>query len=146
MTSRATEDLSRTLLRTFKPIWQKCSLSGFFQSAHFIVILLPLVEGWQRAMAISDRWCQRSKVEHPDCSVPRVMSSKSDSMPPLVGSALPSVAWMGQLGQGGSYSFRVPSSWPRRNPLNNAQPRMAQGIHHCPHQIEMVWTQTGTPR
>ena len=29
MTSRAAEDLSRMLLRTLKPMWQKCSLSGF---------------------------------------------------------------------------------------------------------------------
>ena len=30
------------------------------QSAHFVVILLPLAEGWWRAMATSDRWHQRS--------------------------------------------------------------------------------------
>ena len=29
MTSRATEDLSRMLLRTSEPLWQKHSLSGF---------------------------------------------------------------------------------------------------------------------
>ena len=44
------------------------------------------------------------------------MSSESDSMPPLVGSALPSVARMGQLGEGGSHSLWVPSSWPRGRP------------------------------
>ena len=71
-----------------------------FWSAHFVVILLPLVEGWQRAMAVLDRWCQRSQVEHPDCPVPCMISSKSDSMPPLVGSALPSAAQMGQLEEG----------------------------------------------
>ena len=86
------------------------------QSAHFIVILLPLVEGRQRAMATSVRWCQRSKVEHPDHPVPHVMSGKSDSMLPLVGSALPSVAQMGQLGGGGSCSLRVPGSQPRGRP------------------------------
>ena len=59
-------------------------------SAHFIVILLPLAEDWWRAMATSDRRCQRSQVEHPDHPVPHVISSESDSMLPLVGSAPPS--------------------------------------------------------
>ena len=139
MTSRAAEDLSRMSPRTSKPMWQS-------RSANFVVILLPLAEGWCRAMAASDRWHQRSWVEHPDCPVPHMMSSKSDSMPPLVGSALPSTAWMAQLEEGGSHSLRVPSSWPREGPLNNAQPRMVRGIHCHPPWIEMVWTQMGTPR
>ena len=84
-------------------------------SAHFVVILLLLVEGWWRAMAALDRQCQRSWVEHLDHPVPHVMSSKSDSMPPLVGSAPPSAAQMGQL-EGGSCSLRVPSSQPRGRP------------------------------
>ena len=85
-------------------------------SAHFIVILLPLVEGWWRAMATSDRQHQRSQVEHPDHAVPHMMSSKSDSMPPLVGSVPPSAAQMGQLEEGGSCTLRVPGSWPRGRP------------------------------
>ena len=66
-------------------------------SAHFIVILLLLVEGWWRAMATSDRQHQRSWVEHLDHPVPCMMSSESDSTQPLVGSALPNAAWMGAV-------------------------------------------------
>ena len=85
-------------------------------SAHFVVILLLLVEGWQRAMAMSDRWCQRSWVEHLDHPVPHMMSSESDSMPLLVGSTPLSVTWMGQLEKGGSHSLRVSGSQPRGRP------------------------------
>ena len=85
------------------------------QSAHFVVILLPLVEGWWRAIATLDRWHQRSWVEHPDCPVPHMMSRESDYTLPLVGGTPPSAAWMGQL-EGDSCSLRVPSSWPRGRP------------------------------
>ena len=54
-------------------------------SAHFVVILLLLVEGWWRAMATSDRWCQRSWVAHLDCPVLHMISSESDSVLPLWG-------------------------------------------------------------
>ena len=93
-----------------------------------------------------DRQCQRYWVEHPDCSVLRVMSSESDSMPPLVGGTPPSTEQIGQLEEGGSHSLRlpiVPGQW--GGPLNNARPRVAWGIHCHPHQIEMVQTQMGTP-
>ena len=86
------------------------------QSAYFIVILLPLVEGWQSDMAASDRQWQRSWVEYPDYPVPHVMSSESDSTWPLVGSAPPSVVQMGQLEEGGSHSLWVPGSWRRGRP------------------------------
>ena len=86
------------------------------QSAHFIVILLLLADGWQRAMAMLDRWCQRSWVEHPDHAVPCMMSSESESMLPLVGGTPPSAVQIGQLEEGGSHSLRVPSSWPRWRP------------------------------
>ena len=85
-------------------------------SAHFIVILLPLAEGCWRAMATLDRWHQGSWVEHLDCPVPCVMSSESDSTPPLVGGTLPSTAQIGQLEEGGSHSLRVPGSRPRETP------------------------------
>ena len=39
-------------------------------------------------------------MEYLDHPVPRIISSKSDSTPPLVGSALPSATWMGQLHTG----------------------------------------------
>ena len=79
-------------------------------SAHFVVILLPLVEGWQRATAASDRHCQRSRTEYPNCPVPRMVSSESDSMLLLVGSAPPSAVWMGQIEEGGSHAPRMPTS------------------------------------
>ena len=85
------------------------------QSAHFTVIL-PLVEGWQRAMDASDRQCQRSQVEHQDHPMPRMMSSESDSTLPLVGSAPPSAAWMEWLEERGGHALRVPSSQPRGRP------------------------------
>ena len=81
-----------------------------------------------------DRQCQRSWVEHLDHPVPHMMSSESDSMPPLVGGTPPGTLQIGQL-EGGSYSLRVPSLQPRGGPLNNAQPRVARGIHCHPHQI-----------
>ena len=34
---------------------------------HFTFIPLPLVEGWCRAMATSEKHWQRSRAEHPDC-------------------------------------------------------------------------------
>ena len=52
-------------------------------------------------------------MEHPDHPVPCMMSSESDSMPPLVGGTSPSTVWIGQLEEGGSHSLRVPSSQPR---------------------------------
>ena len=84
-------------------------------SAYFVVILLPLVEDWQRATAASDRHCQRSRTEYPNCPVPSIVSSESDSMLPLVGSTPPSTAWMGQIKKGGGHTPRAPS-WPRGRP------------------------------
>ena len=72
--------------------------------AHFVIILLLLVEGWQRAMAASDRHCQRSRVEYPNCLVPHMVSSESDSTPLLVGSAPPSAAQMGKGEEGGGHA------------------------------------------
>ena len=86
------------------------------QSAHFVVILLPLMEGWQRAIAASDRRSQRSWVEHLDCPVPCVMSRESNSVPSLVGGTPPSTVWIRQLEEGGSHSLRVPGSQPRGRP------------------------------
>ena len=94
------------------------------QSAYFVVILLLLAEGWQRAMATS-RQCQRSQVEYPDHPVPRMISS--DSMPPLAGSALPSAVWMGQLEEGGSCALRVPRSWPRGRPPKQCSAKDGMG-------------------
>ena len=91
------------------------------QSAYFIVILLPLAEGWWRAMAALDRQHQRSQVEYPDHPVPCMISGKSDSKPPLVGSAPPSAAQMGKLEEGGSHSLRVSGSQPRGRPPKQCQ-------------------------
>ena len=85
-------------------------------SAHFVIILLPLAEGWQRAMAASDRHHQRSRTEYPYCRVPHMVSSELDSMLPLVGSTPPSAVWMGQLEEGGGCAPRVPSTQPRGRP------------------------------
>ena len=86
-------------------------------SAYFVIIPLPLVEGWWQPVAALDRHCHRSRVEYPDHPVPNLISSKSDSMPLLVGSALPSAAWMGQTEEtGGGHTPKVPTSWPRGRP------------------------------
>ena len=45
-----------------------------------------------------------------------MMSSESDSTPPLVGDTPPSTAQIGQLEEGGSHSLKVPGSWPRGRP------------------------------
>ena len=50
-------------------------LEWISHSAHFVIILLLLEEGWQRAMATSDRYHQRSRTEYLDCSVPGMVSS-----------------------------------------------------------------------
>ena len=100
-----------------------------FHSAHFVLILLPLAEGWQRAMAALDRHHQRSRTEYPDCPVPRMVSTELDSMPLLVGSAPPSAAWIGQIKEGGGHTLQS----------------MMQGIHCHPPLIEVAWIPMGTP-
>ena len=79
-------------------------------------MLLLLMEGWQRAMATSDRHHQRFRVEYSNCLVPHMVSSESDSMPLLVGSAPPSAAWMGQVKEGGGCTPRAPTLQPRGRP------------------------------
>ena len=70
-------------------------------SVHFAVIPLPLVEGWCQAIAASE-WCrQRSWAEYQGCPMPNLVTGESDSTPPLVGIALPSVACMGQTEESG---------------------------------------------
>ena len=98
----ATQALQMHLAEAFSE-WISCSV-------HFVVIPLPLVKGWQQAMATSDRCCQRSRAEYPDHPVPNLISSESDSTPLLVGSTPPSAAWMGQVEEtGGGCTPRVPS-------------------------------------
>ena len=80
------------------------------RSAHFVAILLPLVEGWQQAMAALDRQCPRSRVEQQDYLVQHGLLSESDSMLQLVGSAPPSMVQMGQMGEGVGPSLRIPVS------------------------------------
>ena len=69
-------------------------------SAHFVAILLPLAEGWPQTMDVLDRWHPRSRVKQQDHPVLHGLSSKSDSMPQLVGSAPPSMVQTGQMGKG----------------------------------------------
>ena len=86
-------------------------------STHFVIIPLPLAEGWWWAVAASDRCHHRSRAEYPDCPVPNLISSRSHSMPLLVGSTPPSAAWMGQAEEtGGGLTPRVPTSWPSGRP------------------------------
>ena len=65
-------------------------------STHFTVIPLPLVEGWQRPVAASEKCQQRSWAEHPDCPTHNLISSKSDSALQLVASTPTSMAHLGQ--------------------------------------------------
>ena len=75
-------------------------------SAHFVVI----PSCWWRAGG-------RSRAEYPDCPVHNLISSKLDSTLPLVGSAPPSIAWMGQAEETGcGCTPRVPTSRPRGRP------------------------------
>ena len=85
-------------------------------SAHFVIILLLLAEGWQRATATSDRHRQRSRTEYPNCPVPCMVSSESDSTLLLVGSTPPSTAQMGKIEEGGGHTPRAPSTQPRGRP------------------------------
>ena len=66
MISRPAGDSSRMLLRPSEHMWQRHSLSGF----PYLLILLSSSSHWWRAMATSDRHCQRSRVEYTDSSVP----------------------------------------------------------------------------
>ena len=58
----------------------------------------------------------RSRMEYTDHPMPHLVSNESESMPPLVGSAPSSTAWMGQVKEGGGHTPRVPTSWPREDP------------------------------
>ena len=55
----ATQALQMYVAEVFSE-WISCS-------AHFVIVPLLLAEGWQRAMAASDRCHQRSRAEYPDC-------------------------------------------------------------------------------
>ena len=114
-----------------------------FHSTHFAVIPLPLAEGWLQAVATSERHWQRSRVEHPDCPMHNLISSKSDSTLQLVGSAPTSMTCLGQTEEtGGGCTPRVPFLSQEEDPLRDAKQRMAQGIHlHLP-QTEEGPTQT----
>ena len=114
-------------------------------SAHFAVIPLPLVEGWHRAVATSERCQQRSRVEYQDHPMHNLISSESDSAPHLVGSASTSMAHLGQTEEtGGGHTPRAPNSQPRGRPPKGCTARMVPGIHlHFP-QTEEGLTQTGT--
>ena len=104
----AAETLQAHVAEAFSE-WISCS-------AHFVIILLLLVEVWWRAMAASDRHRQRSRVKYPNHPVLCMVSSESNSMPSLVGSAPTSTAWMGQIEEGGGHAPRVPTSWLRGRP------------------------------
>ena len=86
-------------------------------SSDFTVIPLPLVEGWCWAVATSDRHQQRSRVEYQDCPMYNLISSKLDSAPQLVGSALTSMACLGSTEEtGGGHTPRASISQPRARP------------------------------
>ena len=86
-------------------------------SVHFTVILLPLVEGWCQAVAVSERHHQRSRLEYQGHPRMQFTSSESDSTPHLVGSASPSVVQMSQAEEaGGGQASKVPTSRPRGRP------------------------------
>ena len=106
-------------------MWQRHFLSGF----PTLLILLSFPSHWWRAgsgpwllcidaaTAALHRCCHRSMAEYPDHPVPNLISSKLDSTLPLVGSAPPSAAQMGQAEEtGGGCTPRVPTSWPRGRP------------------------------
>ena len=78
-------------------------------------------------MAASDRQHQRSWVEYLDHPVPCMISSESDSMLPLVGSASSNAVQMGQLEEGGSCALRVPGSQPRGRPPKQCSAKDGMG-------------------
>ena len=131
----ATETLRAHMAVAFLE-WISCS-------AHFVIILLPLSEGWWRAKATLDRCCQRSRTEYPDHSVPCMVSSELDSMLSLVGGTPPSAAQMGQIEEGASPQGTCHTAG--RRPPSHAPQRMVQGIHCCPLLIEVAQILMGTP-
>ena len=103
------------LLKLSEHMWRRHFLSGF----PTLLILLSFPSHWQRAggnCGRSDRCHQRSRAEYPDHPVPNLISSKLDSMLPLVGSTLPSAAWMGQTEETGWPHSQGATSWPRGRP------------------------------
>ena len=70
-------------------------------SVHFAVIPLPLAEVWHQAVAASKQCQQRSKAEYQGCPALNLVTSESDSILPLVGSALPSMVCMDQVEESG---------------------------------------------
>ena len=89
-------------------------------SANFAVIPFSLTEGWQRAVATSERHWQRSRAEYQDCPVHNLISSKSDSTPQLMGSALTSMVCLGQTNEtGGGCTPGAPISQPRGCPVKD---------------------------
>ena len=54
--------------------------------AHFTISLLPLIEAWQQAVAVSDHQRLRSQDENPVPSILVVNAGESDSLVQLVGS------------------------------------------------------------
>ena len=83
-------------------------------SVHFTIIPLPLAEGWHQVVAASERHQHRSRVEYQDHPMHTLISSESDSVLQLVGSALTSMVHLDQTKETGSgCTPRVPTSWPR---------------------------------
>ena len=80
-------------------------------SAHFDVIPLPLVEGWQRAAATSEMCWQRSRVEYQDHPMHNLISSELESAQQLVWSAPTSMVCLGQTKEtGGDCMPKTPIS------------------------------------
>ena len=115
-------------------------------SAHFVVLLLPLAEGWQRATATSDRHHQRSRTEYPDCPVSCMVSSESDSTPLLVGGALPSTAQMGLIKEGGGHTPRMPTTWLRGRPPKPHLTKDGTGNSPPSSPNRSAWIPMGTPQ
>ena len=100
--------------RPLKPsgtMWGEVFAEWISHSAHFAVILLPLVEGWCQAVTTSEWCCQISRSEYQGCPMMNFLSSESDSTPQLVGSTPPSMVWISQVEEaGGGRASKMPTS------------------------------------
>ena len=96
-------------------MWHRRSLSGF-PTPLILLPSSPTGGGLVTGHGASNRCHQKSRMEYPDHPMPHLVSSELESMLPLVGSAPPSAAWMGQVEEGGGCAPRVPTSWLRGRP------------------------------
>ena len=137
--------LKQDATETLRAHMAEVVLEWISHSAHFVVILLPLVEGWWRATATLDRHHQRSRTEYPYHPCPTWFLVSQTPCHCLWVVPHPVLPRWNKLRKGvATPPGCPPHSW-EGDPPSHAPQRMAQGIHCCPLPIEVAWILMGTP-